>query len=74
MLWDGGAQGNWMALTTPEDLRAEASHVRKLAREIVDDHGRRALIELAAEYDAQAAATESAASGGDAGEASPRVT
>jgi hypothetical protein len=54
-----------MALTTPQDLRAEASHVRKLAREIVDEHARRTLIELAAEYDARAAAAESAAFGRD---------
>jgi hypothetical protein len=58
-----------MTSTTPEDLRAKALHFRKLAREIVDEHARRTLIELAAEYDARAAATESAASGGDSGEA-----
>ena len=63
-----------MASTTPENLRAEASHVRKLAREIVDEDARRMLIELAAEYDAQAVAVDSAVSGGDSGEASPRAT
>ena len=58
-----------MPAATPEDLRAEASHVRKLAREIVDEHARRTLGELAAEYDARATAAESAASGKDLGKA-----
>jgi len=58
-----------MSSTTPENLRAEASHVRKLAREIIDEHARRMLTELAAEYDARAAKAESAASGGDSDEA-----
>jgi hypothetical protein len=58
-----------MTSTTPEDLRMKALGFRKLAREIVDEHGRQTLIELAAEYDARAAAAESAASGDDFGEA-----
>jgi hypothetical protein len=60
---------NRMTSTMSEDLRVKALRFRKLAREIVDEHGRRTLIELAAEYDARAAAAESAASGGDSGEA-----
>jgi hypothetical protein len=58
-----------MGSTKPEDLRAEASHVRKLAREIVDERAQRTLIELAAEYDARALAAEGAASGRDFGAA-----
>jgi len=56
-----------MSSAKPEDLRAEALHVRKLAREIVDEHAQRTLIKLAAENDARAAAAESAASGRDPG-------
>jgi hypothetical protein len=53
----------------------KARRFRKLAREIVDEHARRTLIELAAEYDARAAAADnSAASGGDSNEANPRAT
>jgi hypothetical protein len=58
-----------MTSTAPEDLRVKAQRFRKLAREIVDEHARRTLIELAAEYDARAAAAESAASSGDSAEA-----
>jgi hypothetical protein len=63
-----------MTSTTPEDLRVKARRFRKLAREIVDEHARRTLIELAAEYDARAAAADGAASGGDSDEANPRAT
>jgi hypothetical protein len=43
-------------MSSAKDLRAEALRVRKLAREIVDEHAQRTLIKLAAENDARAAA------------------
>jgi hypothetical protein len=42
----------------PRFLREQAAHFRRLAREIVDEHARRALVELAEEYEAQAAKSE----------------
>ena len=58
-----------MPATTPENLRAEASHVGKQARGIVDEHARRTLSELAAEYDARATPAAIAVSGTDPGTA-----
>jgi hypothetical protein len=40
---------------SPEFLRRQADRFRKLAREIVDEHGRRELIKLADEYEPRAA-------------------
>jgi hypothetical protein len=49
-------------MPTPEDLRAEATHVRALAHEIGNGYAERVLIELAEEYEARAVVAEGTAS------------
>jgi hypothetical protein len=52
-----------LMMPTPEDLRAEATHVRALAHEIGNGYAKRVLLELAEEYEARAIALEGTASG-----------
>jgi hypothetical protein len=52
-----------MCSAKPEDLRAEATHVRALAHEIGNGYAERVLIELAEEYEARAIAAQNTASG-----------
>jgi len=52
-----------MSEASAEVLRRQAQHLRELAREIVDECGQRALIELAKEYEARAAEAETGGGG-----------
>jgi hypothetical protein len=60
-----------MAEAEPQFLRTQAMRFRRLAREIVDEHGRQVLIALAEEYETSAAEVEAGGSDRSSGTAQP---
>ena len=55
MLPSAGGEYGVTTGTEPKFLQEQAVRFRGLAREIVDDHGRKALLALAEEYEIRAA-------------------